>query len=567
MSYNNMLGQALEALQQGDLDNAERLCRTILQTAPTHADTLNILGLVAQMSGRCKEASDLFYKAIAQTPEFAPYYFNLGASLEGLEAIEAYEKALKYGYDDASDVYNRIGEVYKHLGKVQEQKEYYIKALRCNPKDHEAQANLAFANKDIHELKRIDDALARYYLALIYFEDGELELALEFATKALRYDQLNETVNVLVGVIYLKKGDEDNARVFFGKALLVNGKNVDALVNLANLDAKRGCYKEAEEKYAAVINVDQRNVDARINYGALLYRQGRSLEALNQYQEAAIINPNSPEVSNNIAAIVSERGDYLQAIDMFFNALIKDQDNKTYAINIVENLMKLAEKNKKEALRIAEQWRQSMPENVFANYIYSVLNGENCDNMAYNEMLFDEFAENYEEVLERIKYNVPLKMRELLGNVEGKILDLGCGSGLVGEILKNEHNHIVGIDVSQKMLDLACKKQVYDKLVKADVVNFLEENNDFDLIIAADVVGYIGDLEKIISLCEGKKLCFSVELCDEGFRLGETGRYQHSEKYVAALLDQYGFKNVSKTLLVLRLENNRPVNGMIFTAN
>lgn len=46
------------------------------------------------------------------------------------------------------------------------------------------------------------------------------------------------------------------------------------------------------------------------------------------------------------------------------------------------------------------------------------------------------------------------------------ILDLGCGTGLVGSWFKDYGRKIVGVDVSPTMLDMATKKGCYHELRK-----------------------------------------------------------------------------------------------------
>ena len=66
-----------------------------------------------------------------------------------------------------------------------------------------------------------------------------------------------------------------------------------------------------------------------------------------------------------------------------------------------------------------------------------------------------------------------MAFRRIAGNVEGRLADLGCGSGLVGLALKTPQNQIIGVDVSAQMLAKAAEKNVYDELVKDDLIHFL----------------------------------------------------------------------------------------------
>ena len=94
MGYDLLFQQAIKLHEQGRLDEAENIYRQILETAPTNPDVLNLLGLIAQAKGRHAQAVELFYQAVKNAPSHAPFYFNLGLSLENdrklVEAQQAY---------------------------------------------------------------------------------------------------------------------------------------------------------------------------------------------------------------------------------------------------------------------------------------------------------------------------------------------------------------------------------------------------------------------------------------------------------------------------------------------
>lgn len=82
------------------------------------------------------------------------------------------------------------------------------------------------------------------------------------------------------------------------------------------------------------------------------------------------------------------------------------------------------------------------------------------------------------------------------------ILDLGCGTGLSGSWLKDYARSLTGVDISENMVQLAKKKGLYDELHVDSLAPFLDRLNQkdqrYDLVVAADVLSYIGDLSDII---------------------------------------------------------------------
>ena len=89
---------------------------------------------------------------------------------------------------------------------------------------------------------------------------------------------------------------------------------------------------------------------------------------------------------------------------------------------------------------------------------------------------FDSVAEHYEAVYLRAGYPDPKKVQEYVSNIATKqvipkhlaqILDFACGTGLVGQNLKEAgFANISGLDISPKMLEKAEQKGCYNQLVQ-----------------------------------------------------------------------------------------------------
>ena len=101
-------------------------------------------------------------------------------------------------------------------------------------------------------------------------------------------------------------------------------------------------------------------------------------------------------------------------------------------------------------------------------------------------------------------------------NHKSKILDAGCGTGLVGvELKKNGYFNIEGVDFSQNMLDLI-PKGIYKKIDKIDLNKPLKfETNIFDVVMCVGTFTYghvkpkaLDELIRIIN--NGGLICFSI---------------------------------------------------------
>jgi len=130
-----------------------------------------------------------------------------------------------------------------------------------------------------------------------------------------------------------------------------------------------------------------------------------------------------------------------------------------------------------------------------------VFNALHTTNKKELEELYRVWADNYDyDVVEVIGYVGHFITTEILlkyvDNSKSKILDAGCGTGLVGEVLhEKKFNNIVGIDFSQSMLEQAFKKNVYQSLDLADLTEkLIYKDNTFDAIICAGTFtcGHVG---------------------------------------------------------------------------
>ncbi|MGN6585224.1 MAG: methyltransferase domain-containing protein [Rhizobiaceae bacterium] len=191
------------------------------------------------------------------------------------------------------------------------------------------------------------------------------------------------------------------------------------------------------------------------------------------------------------------------------------------------------------------------------------------------EMLFDQYAEDFEEALvDRLDYRVPELIDAALKRSGQpsfrRVADLGCGTGLMGERLRDRTALLEGFDISAEMLKRAEAKGIYDRLEKADLNDFLPEGGAYDLVTAADVFMYLGPIDRIVTtagemLRRHRLLAFSVERHDgpEDFILRPSRRYAHCRSYVERLLGTNGFLIGTMEEAVIRQDRGQPVEGLI----
>ena len=575
MSYELMFQKAVELQQNGALNEAERLYRQILETAPDNVNVLNMLGLVAQAKGLHEQAIDYFYKAADLAPKHFPIFFNLAVSLSALgkdlTAIEALQKMMQIKPDLAEACYC-LGNIYWKLGQTDLAREQYQKALALKPDYLAAETNLAEVSDDTAKLQRLAEGNpdALYYLGRRAWNERQFATAAEYLEKA---DTLTDSAEIkaLLAQALEADGQKEKALKIFYQAHLLDDEDVTVLVHIADLEAEAGNAATAEKFYKKAIALDEENVQAHTNLANLLCAQKRTVEALEEYRAAVLVAPQTPEISYNLALILKSLKEYEQALDLMFHAFYLAPEHNDWALNLAETLVLLEAEAPEKALKITENWHNKMPEHIVVKHLWAVINHQPSEVEAeYNKLLFNNFAATYEQTLAKINYAAVDKIAELYAPLDGQILDLGCGTGLLAQKLKTAQNSFIGVDIAERMLEIAEQKNVYKQLVNTDIVEYLQTNKvePLDMIVAADVFCYFGDLAPILALCAPHELIFSVEINEDAatFAVQPNGRYRHNPAYVEELLQKAGYSKIERHRLVLRQENGADVWGIIFKA-
>lgn len=204
----------------------------------------------------------------------------------------------------------------------------------------------------------------------------------------------------------------------------------------------------------------------------------------------------------------------------------------------------------------------------------------------YVRRLFDQYAGRYDAALtEHLHYRGPALLRDAVASALERmgrpmhfasLLDLGCGTGLAGQVFRPFAGRLVGVDLSAAMIARAEAKGDYDRLVVGNLVAFLSDeiakDGKYDLVLAADVFVYVNELAPIFVdiarvLAPRGVVAFTVEThSGAGVALLPTLRFAHGEAYLRDAIASAGLKLLALDRAAIRSEKGTPVAGLVVVA-
>ena len=379
-------------------------------------------------------------------------------------------------------------------------------------------------------------------------------------------------------LVWHGKGDLDAAEALYREILEQMPKSFHALHMLGVLMGQRDDWPQSERLIAEAVRVDPSVAAAHANLGNALRLMERGDEAMASYDRALRLQPDNTRALKGRGLILWKSHRREEALACYEHLLRLEPD---YADGWIMKGAALGDLSRDE--EAIASYRKALEFDDVANpdkirYVLASLGSEavpDASPLEYVRDLFDKYARRFEDHLVRqLNYRVPellaAQLQPLLPPRPVDVLDLGCGTGLCGVFLKPLARSLTGRDVSAKMLEEARGKQIYDTLVAAEIGAYLaQQSARFDLIVAADVFIYIGDLSLVFkgaheALRPGGLFAFSTEVSEgaESRLLGSL-RYSHSAAYVGRLAAETGWQVESVTQQMLREEDRLGVVGQL----
>jgi predicted TPR repeat methyltransferase len=376
-----------------------------------------------------------------------------------------------------------------------------------------------------------------------------------------------------------ESGQLDAAEKVYLQILDAEPRHAAAQCSLGFVHMLQNRFADAERHLSAALVVEPRITEAWVQLSAAIYKQGRSNEALNCLDRAIGLEPDNVESLTNRAVMLLDLGRVPQAQVTCETALAFKPDFVPALINRGNVFSAL--KRYDEALSAYRAALGEEPDNPVArenheHALFALGRTLRCP-PSYMRRLFDAFSETYDRhMLETLNYHAHLHLRDLANKVltdkktSLRVLDLGSGTGLVGEVFKDlaRGGRLVGIDLSPKMNEMANKRGIYDELILGDLEPYLASPGaPYDLMLAADTMIYIGDLAPTFGgaayrLDPGGYFIFAVEAKDgAGWEKTAENRFAHSRSYMEEEAKRQGLEFVESVDCILRTQGHTPISG------
>lgn len=414
--------------------------------------------------------------------------------------------------------------------------------------------------------------------------DKQLGLAAQGLNALIKGNPQDPRLFLLGSAMSLAAGNRKGELELAQRAYQVAPEWSIASLHLAKVLASRGLATEAlalAEQAVLQTGKAADSVDLLMQAVVVANQFGDNAKALRWLRQADEIKPDDLPIRYKMAVVLMRSGEYASAIDILDQQLLLHP--QTTALLSARLSAFFATRQMEKALADAQALVALEPDNQEFQFYLSFALGESPSAMPESLMgqLFGDYASKFDQQLVvQLGYTLPRDVALMIHawhpDKKVDVLDLGCGTGLLGACLGPMEGVLVGVDLSLEMINQARRHQVYTRFHQVNLIDALRATpaDQYHVITALDVLIYIGDLEPVMPaafqvLLPGGRFVFSCELgADDSkdFTLHNTMRFTHRPAYVEKLLETSGFTDITVNQRVIRREWGEPISGLLVTA-
>jgi predicted TPR repeat methyltransferase len=399
--------------------------------------------------------------------------------------------------------------------------------------------------------------------------DGRLQDAAAILNRAQGEDATDPRIYILGGQLGRRAGNPGAAIVALRRAVRLSPRLVLAHTELAEALELAGRPAEALEAYRRAYALDTTNSPTAARISELSSRIASASESEDRSTVDAVA------VRMRVAQLRAS-GEIEEALSLL-RSVIQTNPTDVVALTAIASI-----ERERGNTDLAAHWLSKAldiePDNRALRFRMAVLRGDTPADTPPEVVasIFDAYAESFDEhLVGALKYHAHEAVVALLRAhspvASPDILDLGCGTGLVGAALSPPFGRLVGVDLSSAMLERARSRNVYTELHHRELVTHLMSclDRSVDVVTAADVFIYIGDLRAgLTEIARVLRQCgiavISLEAgTDSEFQVLPSGRFAHHRGYLQSEASHAGLKLLELTELQLRHQQGAPVAGYL----
>jgi predicted TPR repeat methyltransferase len=362
-----------------------------------------------------------------------------------------------------------------------------------------------------------------------------------------------------------------------------------ASIHLAAVLASRGETEEAMTLAAQAIQqatsqATQAGIGTELLIKAATVAQRLNLHsyALQWLRQAEQISADDQDIRYKIGLTLTQGGDPASAIAIFTDLLMQRPNNP--ALLSARMQACLGAQQTAQAIRDGETLLAMEPANEEYRFYLDVARGLTPKTLPVALVLGLVDADaarladpNNAQMQHKLPRDVAQMISQWHPDRKGDVLDLGCGTGLLGAYLGPIEGVLVGVELSGDRIEQAKRHHVYDSFHQVNLLDAMQATpeNLYHVITALDVFSYLGSLDAVIPnvyriLLPGGRFVFSCESGADGaadYALQHNSyRYTHQLGYVQRLLQAAGFEEIATEGRVLRHEAAQPIQGFLVSA-
>ncbi len=426
-----------------------------------------------------------------------------------------------------------------------------------------------------------DDVLARIRAVEHEISGKKLDVAAQLLTQLYRDHPTDPRIQLTAVLLADALGNPKAARESADRAVAMAPQWAPGVMVLAQV-------LSAQSEHDAAIGVARKAVNLAPTELALLERAISITNAAGDYVSAQgflmlalALRPAVQPIQRAIGYNLLSQNKPDEALARFEQMLANGDTDEWTKSGRAYALMKLERKT--EAVAAYAELQVAYPNNERYSYYASVSAGEvpAARPESVTRALFDGYADRFDtHLVGGLRYEVPRQVADLIRQVyptlDCSVLDLGCGTGLLGVYLGRPQGALVGVDLSSRMIEKAARHNLYDKFHCINLLDALSETpaEQYEVIASCDVFVYVGDLTDAIKdaariLRPDGLLVFSFESAqntDAAFVLTASQRYAHNKEVLVALCQRAGLIQIEAKASVTRQENGQDVSGYIVRA-